>query len=315
MKKLVLIVLCMIVGVFLSGCGTTYQAYSNVMKMKKRVDADLNLQTAAPDLKPYAQYAVTPLAKDIYKYVDMFNTDPELIPAKLMDPAVNKEAAEQVEKDIAEAKKEMTKTFKQNGSSPAMLAQTMKMVEDSLNKPYWVVTELPAGSFEGIIRYIEPMVTQYYSSKGGKSVYFRYGFDNTTPEQLRADLIAALDSFILHDSGWVKKEDVMKDSYASSILTIQDTISLQKNVIAENEKNPDRKAYVEQTKRDLQKNENMLAYFEKMKAQNISPITMYKYTWNSTGQITGGKLPNMFSVVLIVKNDNITLNMMKQIYE
>lgn len=315
MKKFTVVILALIVAASLVGCGTTYKAMRNIHNLKKRTNARLNLQSTPPDLKPYAQYAVTPLAKDLYKVVNQYNINPDDIPAKYMDPATNPEAAKIIEKQIAVAKKSMAKGFKQQGANRAQYIQMMKKVENDMRAPFWLMTELPPGASMGDIKIMKPIVTSTIKTKGGKGVYISFPFGDKDPETVRGELIAALDSFLLKDSGWTKKANLMKGIYKNSIATMNDTIDLQKQVIAENENNPKMKGYVDRTKRDLKKNENMLAYFKKMQAKKISPITMYQYTWNSTGRIQPGKMPSTLSVVLSLHGKEISVNINKMQYE
>jgi len=314
MKKFITIIALAVLAASLSGCGTTYKAYSNVKKIQKRTQAALNLQTTPPDTKSYVEYAETPLAKDLAKILDMYNTNPDLIPAKLMDPATNPEAAEHAKKDIAYAKRELQRSHKEDGTSKAQFAQTMHRIEKDLNKPYWELEELPQGVFEGIMRTIEPYKSTYVNSKGGKSLYLRFSYDNDI-EKVRTEILAALDSFLQKDNKWVKVANLQKDQYKNPILTLTETNDLLRQVVAENEGNDKMKDYVERTKRDIKKNENMIAYMKKMQAKKVSPITMYKYTWHPSGKISAKNMPSMFSVVLTIKDNNITLNMMKMEYE
>ncbi|PLX69504.1 MAG: hypothetical protein C0603_00830 [Denitrovibrio sp.] len=305
MKKIVLSIMSLILVVAITGCGTTYTAYNNVMKLKKRTSASINLQTTAPDIKSLAQYAMSPLARDLQKSLDMYVTDPDSIPTKIMDPATNPEAAKQVEKDIKEARRGMAKSFK--GTSRAQAAQIMNSVVKNMRKPYWLITDLPTGAFEGVVRSVEHVSTGTIKMKDGKSVYYRFDYETKGIETVRAELIAALDEFLTKDGKWVKKADVRKNSYASAKETIQDSIVLYKKMIADIEKYPERKADVDRYKRDLKKNENMLAYYNKMEAKKESPITMYTYMWNAAGKIDLKNHANMLTVVLNIKDGNVTL--------
>jgi len=313
MRRIVIVMSLLAFAVMLTGCGSTMMAYNNVQKMKKRVDAEINLQNTPPDVAPLEQYAQSPLAKDLWKALNTYNTNPDSIPTKLMDPATDPEAAAQVEKDVAKAKAGIAKSF--NKANKALYAQTMRSVEDSLRKPYYQITELPVGAYEGIIRDIKPMVAGAVRLKAGKSVYFRFDFEEKGIEAVRAEIIAALDEFLTKDGKWVKKADMMKQSNEKAAVTIRETIALTKKIIEENEKYPQRKAMVERWKRDLKKNENMLAYFEKQANSGESPITMYTYMWNEAGKIDLNNRADMFSVVLNIKDGNVTVAFNKMIYE
>lgn len=315
MRKIFIFSIIAALTVVLSGCGTTIQAYNNVQKMKKRNTARLNLQSTPPDVKPLEQYAETPLAKKLYFYIDSMNTDPDAIPSEYMDPATNPEAAEQVEKDIALAKKGLIKTSKNSGANRAMLAQMIKSTEEDLRKPFWKVTDLPEGAEIGIIRNMEGNQTAYFKRKASKYLYFTFPIDKDNPGAVRAKISEALDSFLLKSDKWTKAADLTKQSNQDALETISDTIELQKKQLSKYSDDIRFKDAKDRLKLSIEKNENMKAYFQKQLEKNISPITFYKYSWNKSGKPSVKDMASTLSVTVKSDVDVVNISIMKLEYE
>ncbi|MGD9808169.1 MAG: hypothetical protein AB7E76_09570 [Deferribacterales bacterium] len=319
MKRITVFLVLLMMSTLLVGCGTTMMAYNNVQKIKKKNATRLNLQSTPPDLKPLEQYAQTPLAKKLFYYIDGVSSNPDAIPAKYMDPATNPEAAAQYEKDIALARRGLMKSAKQSGMNKAMLAQMIKSTEEDLKRPYWEVADLPEGASIGIIREIQGNTTQYLSRKTSKYLYFMFPMDTANPGKVKEDIKAAIDSFLLQSDKWTKTDNLVKQSNEDAIETMKDTIALQKKQLEDYGDNPKMKDYTDRVKRDLEKNENMLAYFEKKRdsADNSDDaITFYKYSWSTkSGNIGPKNMPSTFSVVVKNEDGSIILNMMKMEYE
>jgi DNA mismatch repair ATPase MutS len=103
--------------------------------------------------------------------------------------------------------------------------------------------------------------------------------DKQNPDAMRKEIIAALDTFLLKDSGWTKTDDIDRDSYQNAIDWLGVSKRQNEKVIADYGNDQTKSQEIAYLQEGLNKYNNDIAYYQKKIAEIEYPIAMYKYNW------------------------------------
>lgn len=306
-NRVTIFIIILISFFIITACGTTKSAqiaHKSQADIQERQAQFYNKQSSAPKFKQLKQYTVTERSQYLHNLLSAYNRNPDMIPAKLVDPMIDDNAKIIADEEFLEAKLNFKKMRKEPGMSAPILVRIIKSAKKNKYDPFWLISELPLGAKVGIIRQRKKEVHDGKEIGGGKFLYIK--FIPLKKESLTTVMdrtITDIDTFLLQDKGWTKKGNQTTDMYEMLIKNTNDIMNLNKQLLTEitgnKESHKKRRKHLEFK---IHKNENQIASYKKIVNNGLKNKIIYEYWWKSSDD---SKKLNLFTIAVEMKSNHV----------